>query len=160
MGVESSLIMQFVELTNTPDVFFGLLPEDWSVEIAPMWEQYAITGSRIFGVTEDEKVVAGGIVFNTVSPDTMGYSAIAQNWLDKGYLYIAFLFVSPDARGRGLGSLWVTELRKKLPDQHFWLAIDEHSLIHFYLPLGFESAQEVRNNDQMEWILTDERKDS
>ena len=155
MGVEPSLIMSFVELTQTPDRFFNILPEDWSVEIAPVWHQYAPTGSRIFGMIENEEVVAGGIVFTTVSPDTKGYEAIAQRWFDAGYLYIAFLFVSPEARGRGLGSHWVTELRKHMQGQHFWLAIEDANLVKFYEPLGFVVKESVDNEGTQEWLLAD-----
>jgi len=147
--------MSFEELTQTPDRFFQLLPEDWSVEIAPVWSQYASTGSRIFAVIENEKPVAGGIVFNTVSPDTMGYKAIAQSWFDRGHLYIAFLYVSTERRGGGLGSYWVTELRKHMPEQHFWLAIEEADLVKFYEPLGFIVEQSVDNAGTQEWLLAD-----
>jgi GNAT superfamily N-acetyltransferase len=145
---------QFVDLTHSHQRFFEILPSDWSAEIAPFWDAYA-TNTRIFGVLENDLVVAGAIVFSTVSPDTQGYAKEAQSWFDKGYLYIAFLFVSSDYRGKGLGSFWVEELRKAMPAQSFWLAIDDPELTNFYEPLGFNIQQEVLNDGTPEWILTD-----
>mgnify|MGYP002786922435 FL=1 len=153
--MESSVAMSFAELTATPDRFFSFLPDDWSVEIAPLWQGYAQTGSRIFALLENEKIVAGGIVFNTVSPDTQGYASIAQRYFDSGRLYIAFVFVSPAERGKGYGSLWVQKLRKHMPQQPFWLAIEDAALVKFYEPLGFTVIETVNNEGATEWVLVD-----
>ncbi len=144
----------FVDLTNQPEDFFQLLPEEWRVEIAPVWPNYE-DSSRIFCVKEANEVLAGGIVFGSVSPDTQGYATIAQAWFDKGYLYFGFLFVSPDHRGKGLGRFWMEELRKAVPNQHFWLAIEDADLVKFYEPHGFTVRQEVDNEGTKERILSD-----
>jgi GNAT superfamily N-acetyltransferase len=143
-----------IDITGTPDRFFSILPKDWSVEIAPFWDAYANT-ARIFGVQENDQIVAGGIVFSTVSPDTRGYEHEAQSWYDRGYLYIAFLFVSPEKRGKGLGSFWMNEVRKILPGQSFWLAVEDKDLVNFYQPLGFRVEKQVNNVGAVEWILAD-----
>jgi GNAT superfamily N-acetyltransferase len=145
----------FVDLTSQPNHFFKILPEDWRVEIAPEWPQYVATGSRVFGVKDNDKVVAGGVVFTTVSPDTKGYATIAESWFDKGYTYFGFLFVSPDYRGKGLGKYWIEQLRSSMPNQSFWLAIEDEDLLKFYEPFGFKVVEKVDNDGVEEWILTD-----
>lgn len=142
------------DLTNSSETFFSILPQDWADGIVPYWAEYN-DSAKVYCVLEDDKVVAGGIVFSTVSPDTKGYAEIAQSWFDKGYLYIAFLYVSPEQRGRGLGSFWFKELKKLKPNQHYWLAIEEHALSGFYAPLGFEERELVMNNGTQEWILAE-----
>ena len=147
-------MLEFKDFTDRAKDFFEILPEDWVVEIEPLWDDYDNT-AKIYCIIDESTVVSGGIVFSTVSPDTKGYKEIAQSWLTRGYLYIAFLYVSENHRGRGLGSFWYRELKKLDPQQKFWLAIEEKNLMDFYVPLGFFEQAKVLNNGTEEWILAD-----
>jgi len=147
--------MQFIDLTDNPTLFFDILTSDWRNGIEPFWKEYAAT-STIYCLVENKQIIAGAILFSTVSPDTKGYHKIAQHWLDKDYLYLAFVFVAENRRSEGLGSLLITKIKEKLPIQKFWLAIEDHGLLNFYNLLGFQFAQKVQNEDVEEWILVSE----
>ncbi|PJB15824.1 MAG: hypothetical protein CO118_02090 [Flavobacteriales bacterium CG_4_9_14_3_um_filter_32_8] len=147
--------MQFIDLTDNPTLFFDILTSDWRNGIEPFWKEYATT-STIYCLVENKQIIAGAILFSTVSPDTKGYHKIAQHWLDKDYLYLAFVFVAENRRSEGLGSLLITKIKEKLPIQKFWLAIEDHGLLNFYNLLGFQFAQKVQNEDVEEWILVSE----
>lgn len=148
-------MMRFVELTAVPEDFFTLLPPDWREEIEPVWPEY-VHVSRIFGLLSDAgEVMAGGIVFGKVSPDTQGYAEVAQSYFDAGRRYIGFVYVLEDQRGKGLGSEWLIRLKSTWPDQPFWLAVVDENLRNFYEPLGFTVVQEVQNEGEKEWILVD-----
>ena len=68
------------ECRTRADEFFRLLPDDWRDEIEPHWPGYR-DSTRIFCLSEmegkGEGVIAGGMVFSRVSPDTMAYEAFA-----------------------------------------------------------------------------------
>lgn len=145
--------MQLIDLTKTPHLFFDILTTEWKSGIVPFWKEYA-NNATIYGLIENKRVIAGAILFSTVSPDTKGYSKIAQHWLDKDYLYLAFVFVAENRRSEGLGSLLINKIKEQLPTQKFWLAIEDHGLLNFYNLLGFQFAQKVQNNDVEEWIMT------
>ena len=157
--------MQLIDLTKTPKLFFDILTSDWRSGIEPFWKEYA-TNATIYGLVENKqacptevsfgRVIAGAILFSTVSPDTKGYHKIAQHWLDKDYLYLAFVFVAENRRSEGLGSLLINKIKEQLPTQKFWLAIEDHRLLNFYQLLGFQFAQKVQNDDVEEWILVSE----
>lgn len=147
-------MIRLKELTRTPQRFFDILPPDWRVGIEPFWPEYA-SSSKIYGLVDGNEIVAGGILFSTVSPDTTGYRKIAQHWLDKGYVYFGFLFVKENRRKEGLGSRWFKEIKNLSQDQKYWLAIDEYGLVKFYKTLGFEVVQEVQNGEYKEWILVE-----
>lgn len=144
--------MQFIDLTNTPTLFFDILTSDWRSGIEPYWEEYE-NNSTIYGWVENKQVIAGAILFSTVSPDTKGYHKIAKYWLDKNYLYLAFVFVAENRRSQGLGSLLINKIKEQLPKQKFWLAIEDHALLNFYNLLGFHFVQKVQNDGVEEWIL-------
>jgi len=143
-----------VDLTRTPELFFDILPTDWRTEIEPFWPEYKKT-SQIYGLDEEGEIIAGGIVFSSVSPDTKGYGEIAQKWLDQGYLYMGFIYVQEDRRGEGLGTLWINKVKQQDSQQKYWLAIDEYGLSNFYRKLGFSVVEEVRNGADPEWILAE-----
>lgn len=147
-------MIELLDLTSQPSDFFNFLPEDWRVEIEPHWSDYA-GNSHIFALAENHHVIAGGIVFSTVSPDTRGYEEIAKKWFGRGFRYMGFIYVDEYRRKEGLGSMWVNSVRMLHPDWKFWLAIDEYGLSEFYNKLGFEIVQEVQNGDQTEWILVE-----
>lgn len=149
--------MPFSLTESTPDAkrFFSILPTDWQESIVPYWPRYQNT-SQIFVLETSEEVVGGGIIFSTVSPDSWAYKEEAQEWLEKGYLYIGFLWISDKHRGQQLGSLWLQEVFKKFRNQPFWLTIDEFQLSDFYIRNGFKLVRKIELPGHDEWILVNE----
>ncbi len=145
---------RFIESTNSPDLFFNALPEDWQEGIVPFWQDYKHT-AKIYVLESAGEVLGGGIVFSTVSPDTQpSYYEEAQRWFDQGYLYIGFLWFSEQHRGKQLGSKWLHHLYDLLPDQNFWLAIDDFKLSAFYQRNGFQLIHKLELEESNEWILS------
>ncbi|NJM15456.1 MAG: GNAT family N-acetyltransferase [Bacteroidales bacterium] len=132
------------------------MPDDWQEEIVPYWSNYA-HNSKIFGLEENNKTVAGGIVFSTVSPDTEIYKDIALQYFNNGYLYLGFIYVLEHRRGEGLGLLWLKELHALYPLQKWWLAIDNIGLSKFYGKLGYSIKQELDLNFQTEWLMAHDK---
>jgi GNAT superfamily N-acetyltransferase len=147
-------MVELLDITAAPKRFFDILPPDWRVEIEPHWFEYS-SECRIYGLNENESIIGGGIVFSTVSPDTRGYREIAQRWLDRGYLYLGFIYVIEHRRSEGLGTLWIKEVKALNDEQRFWLSIDDKVLSSFYQRLGFKIVQEVQNAGEPEWILAE-----
>lgn len=143
----------FREVTHVPERFFAILPEDWQESIIPYWLQYQDT-ARIYTIESANEVLCGGIIFRTNPPETP-YATDAMELFQKGYLYIGFLWVSENHRGRKLGLEWVEQIRNRYPHQNFWLAIDEYWLKTFYERIGFRVIKEVVVENGTEWILTD-----
>ncbi len=143
---------QFKDSTASPEQFFSILPPDWQDAIRPFWPGYEDT-ARIYILESDGEVLGGGIAFSAVSPDTMFYRDEAQRWFDEGYLYIGFLWVAEQHRGRQLGSMWLQELFLQFPGQRFWLAIEDYQLLPFYERNGFRLAKAVEGEWGPEWVL-------
>ncbi|QQS50572.1 MAG: GNAT family N-acetyltransferase [Bacteroidota bacterium] len=142
------------EYTTNSAFFFQFLPSDWALEIEPYWNKYQAS-SQIFVLEEHNQIVAGGIVFSTLSPDTLYYGNHAQKWFQKGYLYIGFLFVCEQRRNEGLGSKWVQEVRQNLEGKKLWLAIDDYGLVNFYSKLGFELVDTLEYRNRTEWVMAE-----
>lgn len=145
--------MKFVESTQQPGRFFRILPDDWQESIVPLWDQYR-QHTRVFTLEAEGKVLGGGLVFSTPSPDTLVYEAEALSWFDKGYLYIGFLWIDASCRGKKLGSRWLSSLFQLFPAQRFWLAVDSFDLAHFYQVNGFHLVREIQAGEATEWIFS------
>jgi hypothetical protein len=147
------MAFQFSKLKSNPNQFFDILPEDWQDEIVPFWDDYKNTAS-IYVIKEDSHVIAGGILFSTCSPDITYFKKEAQTWFENGFLYIGFLWVAEDNRNNNLGSFWLDELKRQLPNQKLWLLIEEERLHSFYLKNDFKLDKTIKNNDHLEWLYT------
>lgn len=110
----------------------------------------------MFILEHDGEVMAGGLVFSVVSPDTRCYGPLAREWFDRGYLYLGFIWVREQHRGAGIGSLWLRELYRYYPGQKFWLAIEEERLEHFYQKNGFRLVAETSAAGYPEWIMANQ----
>lgn len=150
---QSPVKQAFREVSNTPQVFFDILPADWQDSIVPFWKGYK-KSARIFTLETAEMVTGGGIVFSTPAPDTLDEERANQLFAD-GQLYIGFLWIAEGARGCSLGSRWIDEVRNAFKGRNFWLTIDEYQLKSFYNKNGFELIGEVTKGDAVEWIMTD-----
>jgi len=145
--------IDFSNTRFTADSFFGILPEDWKESIVPYWKDYA-NSATIYTVSIEDKIIGGGIVFSKTTPDMMYAKKIADKWFEKGYLYIAFLWVEKKYRGQQLGTLWLRELMQRYPSQKFWLSIENPKLASFYTKNGFNLADKLINATNEEWIMT------
>jgi len=132
--------------------FFDLLPLDWKESITPYWKDYK-NSSEIYTLSENNKLIGGGIVFTKTTPDMMYSKDYSDAWFKKGYAYIGFLWINENYRGQQLGSKWLDLLFKKNPNQKFWLSVEDHGLVDFYKRNNFILVDE-HFHEQKEWILT------
>ena len=142
---------ELVELKKNQQLFFDILPKDWQDAIVPYWDDYKST-AKIFVFFEGTEIVAGGILFYTMPPDLIWNIKNLQPWFDKGYAYIGFLFVAEHKRHQKLGSLWIENLKSLMPNQKFWLVIEEESLGKFYEKHHFVKMQELQTPNDPEWL--------
>lgn len=140
------------ETTRQPEHFFSVLPPDWQEGIVPFWTDYQHT-AQIFITRTPEETAGGGIVFSTVSPDTMPYKEEAQKWADAGFLYIGFLWFAEKYRGKQMGSSWLQEVINLFPHKPFWLSVDDFKLVPFYERAGFTLIKKLELETHDEWIL-------
>lgn len=140
-----------INVTENPEQFFNMLPEDWQVLIVPYWESYK-DSAKIYVLKENEEVVAGGLVFSKSLPDMSNFERSLQHLFEEGYLYIGFIWVPLEKRNRNLASQWLTLLKSQNPTQKYWLTIEEEWLKHFYEKNGFKLIKESNDADNKEWL--------
>ena len=141
----------FKHLTDNLHLFFDLLPSDWQNEIVPHWNQYK-NSSSIYCIEEDNKIIGGGIVFSKCPPDIEYYKEEAKQWFDNGYLYLGFIWIAEDKRNKNLGSFWLDELKKRDPNQNYWLMTEEKHLHRFYQKNEFSLMKTIINDQSQEWL--------
>jgi len=134
------------------DRFFNLLPEDWYSGISISWNSIS-TNASIYILKDEEKIMAGGIVFSICPPDMLYNQEEAEKWLSSGYQYIGYLWVVEEFRNMKIGSEWLKALSKKYPLQKFWLTIEEESLKSFYIKNGFRLVKSLKNGKTSEWLM-------
>jgi diamine N-acetyltransferase len=144
-------MFDLVELKYNQQQFFEMLPKDWQDAIVPYWNDYSST-SKIYVFFEGNEVIAGGILFYTMPPDLIWNKKNLQPWFDNGYVYIGFLYVAEHKRHQKLGSLWIEKLKTLMPNQKFWLVIEDESLGKFYEKHHFNKEQTIVNQNNIEWV--------
>ena len=153
MVVGLVVIFMNFKATHNYQPFFDMLPPDWQRNILPFWDSYKHK-TTCYVLHDNNEIVAGGLVFSECSPDMLYAKEEADYWLKKGYLYLGFIFVLENRRGQNLGSLWLTKLKDKLPNQNFWLTIEDLSLDAFYSKNGFKRVKTLHNGNQEEVLYT------
>jgi len=144
---------RLVDLNSDPQPFFTLLPSDWQEELASLWPD--VNGnSTLLGLELDGDLIGGGMVLRRPTPDTQAYAELAQSLFDRGLLYIAYLWISPEHRGHDYGGCWLQAVRARFAGKGFWLAIEDRGLRRFYQKHGFIVADTVTNAGCREWIMT------
>lgn len=145
--------MEFEVLKDNSQFFFKILPHDWREAIEPIWEGYR-KEANIYVLRDGQEIVAGGIVFNGTPPNRTDFEIeIGENYIEKGYPYIAFLYVVSHRRNEALGSRWIQALKNQFPDQAYWLTIEEEGLKQFYTKNGFECVAASKDGDLPEWLF-------
>ena len=137
--------------THNYHQFFDMFPSDWKDNILPFWESYKHK-TKCYVIYDKNVPVVGGLVFSECPPDMLYAKEEANYWFGKGYLYLGFIFVSEKRRGQHLGSLWLSKLKEALPNQGFWLTIEDMSLDTFYSKNGFKRIKAL-NNDGLREVL-------
>lgn len=143
--------LKFSNVTESPEQFFNMLPDDWKPYIVPYWEDYK-DSAKIYVLKENKETVAGGLVFSKSLPDMSDFERAQQHLFKEGYLYIGFIWVPLDKRNRNLASQWLTLLKNQDPTQKYWLTIEEEWLKHFYEKNGFVLIEESDDADNKEWL--------
>lgn len=133
--------------------FFNMLPTDWRDSILPFWEAYKKT-TKCYLLLEDEKPVAGGLVFSECPPDMTYAKEETEMWFKNGYFYLGFIYVLEEKRGKNLGSIWLSNLKNMLPKQKYWLTIEDLSLDEFYVKNGFQQIKILNNDDHQEALYS------
>ncbi|ADV47895.1 GCN5-related N-acetyltransferase [Cellulophaga algicola DSM 14237] len=146
------MALEFLKHTGNPDDFFKILPVDWQEALQLVWEKGSAT-SEIFVLKEENKVIAGGILFKDITADMQFFKEEAQLLLASKSYYIGYLWVLEARRGEDLGSLWLKSLKQYYPDNYFWLTIEEEGLIRFYEKNNFKLSFEKECNSEKEWLL-------
>lgn len=138
---------------HNPNDFFAILPEDWRCLIAPYWDKYKAT-STIYVLENNDEILGGGIVFASSSPDMTNFEKThGKVYFDLDYVYIGFLWVVPEYRGKELGSKWLSLLKQQNKNQSYWLTIEDEKLKDFYKRNGFECVAESDSTTTKEWLL-------
>lgn len=149
--------IRFRETTKNAKEFFALLPYDWQESIVPEWKKYK-KSALIYTLHNNLELLAGGIIFYNAAPDMEYNHATAKYWFSKDYFYIGFLWVVEKYRGHQLGSVWLHELFKTMPQQNFWLSIEDPKLQTFYKKNGFRLIKKLKTEEGDEWIMVREAK--
>lgn len=149
--------MTFEVCENCID-FFKILPKDWQESILPHWETIKET-TKGYLLIEKQKIISGGLVFSKCPPDMLYAIDEANKWINKGYLYVGFIFVIEERRHQNLGSIWLHNLKQMHPNQKYWLTIEDLKLDAFYTRNDFKKEKILFNDTQDEWLYIFEPKD-
>lgn len=145
------------EVCNDCRDFFKILPKDWQDSILPHWETIKET-TKGYLLVENQKIIAGGLVFYKCPPD-MSYAFYEANeWINNGYLYLGFIYVIEERRHQNLGSIWLQNLKQIHPNQKYWLTIEDLKLDAFYSRNDFKKIKTLFNENQEEWLYIFEPK--
>jgi GNAT superfamily N-acetyltransferase len=138
---------------ETIDSYFHILPLDWQETIVPFWKDLK-TSTKAYVLLDDNQIIAGGLVFSQCPPDMLYARDEAEAWLNKGYLYVGFIYVIEEKRHQNLGSIWLDNLKKMFPKQKYWLTIEDLKLDTFYTKNGFKKVKSLNNHGIEEVLYT------
>jgi len=143
--------MIFTELNKAED-FFNILPDDWRNELKSTWDQINLK-SQIYCLIDDNKIVAGGIVLETCPTDLLSIKDKFHCYLQNNYLYIGYLWVIPNQRGKDLGTTWLSHVKTIQDQSRLWLTIEDKNLKSFYEKNGFKLVESYQIQNKTEWLL-------
>jgi GNAT superfamily N-acetyltransferase len=134
-----------------PNIFFEMLPKEWSKELMPCWlESKSLI--EVFGIVKEDQLLGGGLVFTEYTSENDSYPEVAQGYFDQGLLYLGFIWIDENYRGLNLGSFWLNEIQEMFPNKGFWLTIVDRSLGDFYEKNGFILDQRLELESGDEWV--------
>jgi hypothetical protein len=153
MGIIVNQEFEFVEITNSANEFFEILPQDWQELIAVNWQKYA-NKAQVLALKHHNKIVAGGVVFLGSHPGESALETAYYKMFSTNYKYLGFIWVPIDERNKNYASKWLTCLKEENPKQKYWLTIEEESLKYFYKKNGFKLIENENNSAiENEWVL-------
>lgn len=153
MGLIVNQEFEFVDITNSANEFFKILPPDWQEIIIGNWQKYANT-AQVLVLKQHNKIVAGGIVFLNSHPGETAIETAYYKKLYPQYKYLGFIWVPVEERNKNFASKWLSCLKEANRKQNYWLTIEEESLKYFYQKNGFKLIENENNSAfENEWIL-------
>lgn len=144
-------MLEIVDLSDEPEVFFDLLPTDWLDALHANWSDFK-PSTYVFGIKKGQQVIGGGLVFSEHSNETDNYPQVSKYYFSAGFLYIGYLWVAEDFRGQNIGDFWLNSVFNMFPQNPFWLSIEDAGLAKFYLRNGFTLEREMIFPGGKDWI--------
>src|SRR5690606_5525932 len=129
--------MVLEDISKNPSQFISLLPSDWEEGLASI-EVKKILKSKFYVLKIDDEICAGGVVFPEVLSEMDVYKDEASYLFSKGYLYVGYVWVPLEKRGKNYGTLWLNKLLEHDLKKRYWLTIEDAKLKCFYEQAGFE----------------------
>ncbi|WP_323758269.1 GNAT family N-acetyltransferase [Roseivirga sp.] len=142
---------EIIDISDTPELFLELLPNDWKLELESNWKEFA-PAVKVYGIKLNQELIGGGLVFSDQTSETDNYPPVAEYYFDNGFLYIGYLWVAEIFRGQNLGDFWLNSIFEMYPKNPFWLSIEDAGLAKFYLKNGFTLEREVMYSGGKDWI--------
>lgn len=149
---------RFMRWQGPPDQFLAAMPEDWRADFHLYLESCA-NRMELFVITDNGQIIAGGIVMNGLPPEMKLFEKDIKPFIEKGYLYIGFLFVATEYRKQNIGSTWLSHIMKMFGTQGFWLTVEDPGLITFYEKNGFRWTGTLKQGAVCEDLLVLEPND-
>lgn len=134
------------------DQFLTAMPEEWRADFQLYMESCA-DRMELFVITDDRKIIAGGIVMNGLPPEMKRFEKDIKHCIEKGYLYIGYLFVATEYRKQNIGSTWLRHITETFDTQGFWLTVEDARLIEFYEKNGFRWTGTLTQDQLSEELL-------
>lgn len=144
--------IEFKKHIGDPNHFFRILPQDWQEAVFPLWKKYS-EAATIFVLTEEGKIITGGIIFRGFTDEMNSFKEEAISFLNSGYYYIGYLWVIESRRGEDLGSLWLESVKEYDSKANYWLTIEEEKLKNFYIKNEFQLVKERKEKERKEWLF-------
>ncbi|WP_318309258.1 GNAT family N-acetyltransferase [Flagellimonas crocea] len=144
---------RFLKWEKPPDQFLAAMPEEWQWDFY-IYLENTVDHMELFAITEQDHILGGGMVFKGLPPEMKIFEKEVETFVERGYLYIGFLFVVPKYRGQHIGSTWLESMKALYSDKGFWLTVEEPSLIEFYEKNGFKWTGTLVQGKRSEELLT------
>lgn len=142
---------EIIDISENPQSFINILPDHWKSELELNWEEFSPV-VKVIGIRLNDQIIGGGLVFSGYTSENDSYLEIAQHYFDNEHLYIGYLWVEPEFRGKNHGDYWLNKVFCMFPDSPFWLSIDDTDLSKFYLRNQFMIEREMMFHGKTDWI--------
>ncbi len=143
---------QFLKWEGPLEEFVAAMPEDWWPDFQ-LYLEDSRDSMELFTITDYDQIVAGGMVLEALPREMKVFEIEAAPFIEKGYLYIGFLFVIPEYRRRNLGSAWLSCVKALYATKGFWLTLEEPGLREFYEKNGFRWVGTLKQGGLSEELM-------
>ena len=142
---------EIVDISDQPQLFLDLLPQDWKSELESNWHEFAPV-VKVIGIRLNDQIIGGGLVFSAYTKETDSYPDVARHYFDCNHFYIGYLWVAPEFRKQNHGDYWLNKVFCMFTDRPFWLSIEDPGLAKFYLRNEFILEREMIFHGKTDWI--------